>query len=55
MVSADQFMPSTTWALIGKLALYCRDKLVLLALLVLFGAEMGVMGYCVSIATRKPL
>lgn len=32
-------------------ALYCRDKLVLLGLLVLFGAEMGVMGYCVSIAT----
>ncbi|KAG8926518.1 hypothetical protein FRC01_008752 [Tulasnella sp. 417] len=32
-------------------ALYCRDKLVLLGLLVLFSAEMGVMGYCVSIAT----
>lgn len=32
-------------------ALYCRDKLVLLGLMILFGAEMGVMGYCVSIAT----
>ncbi|KAG9047000.1 hypothetical protein FS837_003236 [Tulasnella sp. UAMH 9824] len=41
--------------LTGKLALYCRDKLVLLGLLLLFGAEMGVMGYCVSIATHLRL
>ncbi|KIO27026.1 hypothetical protein M407DRAFT_23716 [Tulasnella calospora MUT 4182] len=36
-------------------ALYCRDKLVLLGLVILFGAEMGIMGYCVSIATHLRL